>query len=330
MNSEIEQWFAGYIQYQSYTRGGGGITSVRIDVPFGTFVPFSLIEVIYYINNSEIDKVEASFGFYYEDEEISVSIYKDESNIVELIITKEIEEDDYDYKEKRYDIKIDRYKSPEELNEFLSQEFKDMSYDKLGRLFDQRGITKKNKASIKDNKNLLSNIVNLFDSKYQFKVEVKGFQTLPLNISSSGKKLEVAITLSCPYQYITGTEIGNIINYKEEYKMKIRHFVNNHLIFYSYVGMVRNIKLTIIYANSFDITIDVTIQLLTNEDFYRTVGALRGELKHICEVRSEQYRHEELLVLAKRIHLNISSINDDDLCQYLADYISTLSLKDFN
>ena len=336
MNDKIAGWFASYIQYDNYDEGAMEYKHVDINLPTGTFIPFSLVEIIDYINSRTQPSVAFSADFYYKDHKIGVHIDKFYKYLVKNIInllyihTYNNNNIPHGHKIEKYKIKINKYKDDKELSEFLLRIIDNFSYKALGILFDHSGVREKNKASIKNNKNSLKSIGDVFNLNCPFKIKLDRFNTMPWGLCSSGKKFEFTIILKDDYRLITTSQIFNIIYRKDEYTRKLWHFINKHLIFYSYAAVVKNIILTVSYRVSFVITIDVTVELLTNEIFYSTIGALRAELKHISKVRAEEYRHGELLDLAGRIKLDVSSIEDYDLCQYLSDYICTLSLEDFN
>lgn len=325
MNDKVEEWLDDYL-CTSTSQRYGVITSTQnsYDVTEIKFIPFSMAEVILYISTLPVE-VSCHFLLKYKNTKIYINIekMKDATNV-----TLNINNHSNCF------INTNKYNTSILLKKYLSRKLNTIvigdltiSYKAFGKLFDEHEIVRNNEKIIEQHRQYLNKLTTIFGEEYNFEMKIWKFSSLPLFVHNTGQRKKFRIKWVCKSDKVTTTEIAKIISDMDTYKKQIRNIVNTNLIFYSYVGIVNEIKLKFEYRKFFVVEMIFMVELFTNKDFYRTIGYYRGELKHIHEVYQGEQQKDKLLYLATKLEIDIAGV--ENIYEFLLNHIATLQYKHF-
>ena len=182
----------------------------------------------------------------------------------------------------------------------------------------------------------LPEIAKIFGDEfnYRFKPTSKSLSykiDFPANIKDSRSGIYVNIELTSDMKYITYQQLSRILSSTVENKKRIGEFLISIGIYKSYVINPTNITIGYeIYDGPNGVKIDIKflLELITNEDYWKTIGFYRVRTQNICEPNS-RYPEDELYEIAKDLGINIKIRDKRLICKKINNYLSTISIRDF-
>lgn len=176
-----------------------------------------------------------------------------------------------------------------------------------------------------ENKKIIDKLrINLADINHQFKMdkcEITGCDSLPVFLDTSGKRHQININLNSMSK--ATDRVIDVISNEEAYIYEIKKIINSYLIFHTYVGRVYSIDIRIDYSTKTSIYLTVVIELITNEDYYRTIGYAESQLSFIQHIENIEERKEKLTELcsqwkletdAEKVASTLSLLTWSDVC----------------
>ena len=325
--SEINTWFRKY-----YISGQGPVTLKCIVTDP---VPFDMAEVLYWIYQKQ-GIVLITINIPNNDILPSVSFRKDmlsapginikvtlgnDSDTIKIIIkdTDNIKNINKILKTTAFNM-IDYLLYVPELSDLFPN---DINIKKPNKDFENR--SKKNWASIVTIKERLKEISGIISPYKTNSVDVTGIGGFPLYLSDSGIIFGFVIKLI----YVSkNVDINTIINKKSDTMYSLIRFLNKELRFFDYMGNVIstnikiNIDIDIKYKLNISIELQVSTELIKNDDYQDTLGYYRNKVEKLCERSSDN--REKLISEAKKLMIkrkDMSSLNSEELCEYLKKYV---------
>lgn len=313
------------------------------EIPVGKLMPFSISELINWMRSrtrGKITVVEARL--LYQNKVFAISFVKSlkepnvyiEAHMLKGKTLKEFKKYD-DYKDEAF---VDIGDNDDVISIVMNGKliFEEEKYE-LPLTVIENLFAVKIKDQIVAEKNmmarnkLIQNLVNIIElfplSEYE---EIfTDFDKLPLIVNDSGLKHRMHIKIITGKNTLRDKEVAKIIENKRNYLKQIRKMLNSYLIFYSYVNVISELSMNFNYSNQLSIDIIIVAETITNEEYAQTIGFYKNNINHICLNQVGSQQEKALQRAAKKLNVDISKIGQENICQYLLDYIEKLTWEDF-
>ena len=121
-----------------------------------------------------------------------------------------------------------------------------------------------------------------------------------------------------------------IIGEREDDIESVKKIFDENLNFSEYISSVIKINSEYNFKdNRVNVTLELIIQLYTNDDYYDTIGRYKAAYQSIC-VRGLGSKTKELKKLAEELSVDIEHESRDNLCELIKKRIETLTWENFS
>jgi hypothetical protein len=192
----------------------------------------------------------------------------------------------------------------------------------------------KDSESINNISRQLSKVADIFSDKLEYEVLKTDTDRsyanktikLPLIVTNSATTYKNTIKLSGKLNY---KQIGRIITAGDENPIKVKDILSSIFMLKTYVAYPTGIKIKYEIDNEFlIITIDFTLELVTVEDYYNTIGYYETRIKNIC-MKKSRYMRNEIQQVSEDLGLDVTGLTDNEICEKFRHSMFNVSFKDF-